>query len=216
LPIKKHLRELLDQGDLEQIAELSVGKKRALGILISLTFDPHEQLAWRAVEAMGLAADRVAQVDPEFVRGHLRKLYWLLSEESGGVCWRAPEAMAEIVRRRPNLCADYVPIVVSLIVSMAEEDLDHFRAGALWAIGRLGPLTADHLQSVLPAVTAALDHRDPQVRGMAVWCLGQVGQEELLAGRPDLSADEGPVDLYEQRRLNRTRVSDLVHRTLRG
>ncbi|MFC1596428.1 DVU0298 family protein [Planctomycetota bacterium] len=216
MPIKKHLRELLDQGDLEQIAELAMRKKRALGILIPLTFDPDEQIAWRAVEAMGLAADRVAEDDPEFVRGHLRKLYWLLSEESGGVCWRAPEAMAEIVRRRPELFADYVPIVVSLIESMAEEDLDHFRPGALWAIGRLGPLAADHVQGVLPAVTAALDHREPQVRGMAVWCLGQVGREELLAGRPDLLADEGPVDLYQQRRLDRTSVGELVRRTFRG
>lgn len=214
LPLKKHLRELLDQDDLDEIAELSVRKKRALGILISLTFDPDEQIAWRAVEGMGLAADRVAQDDPEFVRGHLRKLYWLLSEESGGVCWRAPEAMAEIVGRQPELLADYVPIVVSLIASMAEEDLAHFRAGALWAIGRLGPLTGDHLHAVLPAVIAALDHPQPQVRGMAVWCLGQVGQQRVLAGRPDLSADEGPVDLYRERRLDRTTVSELVRQTL--
>jgi len=47
-----------------------------------------------------------------------------MSEESGGICWRAPEAMAEITRRRPDLCADYVPIVVSLITEMAEEDLE--------------------------------------------------------------------------------------------
>lgn len=212
LPIKKHLRELLHQGDLEQIGELAVRKRRVLGLLVSLTFDPHEQIAWRAVEAMGLAADRVAEDDPDFVRGHLRKLYWLLSEESGGVCWRAPEAMAEIVRRRPEMFADYVPIVVSLIVSMAEEDLDHFRPGTLWAIGRLGPVAGDHLQGVLPAVTAALDHREPQVRGMAVWCLGQVGHGEVPADRPDLSQDDGPVVLYEHRHLNRTRVCELIRR----
>jgi hypothetical protein len=216
LPIKKVLRDLLERSHFEQIAEIASRKKRALGSLVSLTFEAQEQIAWRAVEAMGLAASRIAEEDPEFVRNHLRRLYWLLSEESGGVCWRAPESMAEIVRRRPKLFADYVPIVVSLITSMAEEDLEGFRASILWAIGRLAPVADDHLQSVLPAILSALDDSDPQVRGMAVWCLTQLRQEELLAGRPDLVGDEGPVDLYEDGHLNRTSVCDLMQRATRG
>jgi methylated-DNA-[protein]-cysteine S-methyltransferase len=214
VPIKKKLHELLDQGRFEQIAAMASEKKRVLGILVSLTFDPDPQIGWRAVEAMGVTADRIAEDDPEYVRGHLRRLYWLLSEESGGICWRAPEAMAEIVRHRPKLFADYALIVVSLIREMAEEDLDHFRAGALWAIGRLGAVAGDHIQAVLSSITSALDDSDPQVRGMAVWCLGQVGQAKLLADRSDLLSDEGPVDLYEDGRLKRTSVCDLVRRAL--
>ena len=213
--IKKALRELLDLGRFEQIAQTAVLKKRALGSLVSLTFDPDPQIAWRAVEAMGLAADRIARRDPEYVRDHLRRLLWLLNEESGGLCWRAPEAMAEIVRHRPELFADYIPIVVSLILNMAPEDLDHFRTGALWAIGRLAPVAGDHLQTVLPEVTSALDHSDPQVRGIAVWCLGQAGQADLLVGRPDLLCDRCPVDLYEDGHLSRTSVCHLVRRTIR-
>jgi len=208
------LRESLGQGHLEQIAEMAAQKKRVLGSLVSLTFEPDPQIVWRAIEAMGSAADRIAQRDPHYVRNHLRRLYWLLSEESGGVCWRAPEAMAEIVRYRPELFADYLPIVVSLILNMAEEDLDHFRAGALWAIGRLGALAGDHIPAVLPAITSALDNSDPQVRGMAVWCLGQAGQAKLLASRPDLLSDEGPVDLYEDRQLTRTSVCRLARQAL--
>jgi hypothetical protein len=214
MSIKRTLRELLDRGHLEQIAEMAVEKKRVLGSLVSLTFDPQELIVWRAVEAMGLAAAKVAGRDPEYVRNHLRRLYWLLSEESGGVCWRAPEAMAEIVRHQPELSADYVPIVVSLISSMAEEDLDHFRAGILWAIGRLAAACEEHLPAVLPAVTSALDNPNPQVRGMAVWCLGQVGRAKLLAERSDLLSDEGPVDFYKDGLLNRTSVSRLLRRVL--
>jgi len=216
LSIKKALRELLAQGHFQRIAELAVRKKRALGSLVSLTFDADAQIVWRAVEAMGLAADRIAEEDPDYVRNHLRRLYWLLSEESGGVCWRAPEAMAEIIRHRPRLFADYTPIVVALITSMAEEDLEHFRAGTLWAIGRLGVIAGDHLPSVLPEIVCALDDSDPQVRGMAAWCLGQVGRPEILAGRPELLDDEGPVDFYEDRSLCRSSVCHLVRRALAG
>ncbi len=212
--MKGVLRELLVQGRLEQIADRAVGNRRVLGSLVSLTFDPDPLIGWRAVEAMGLAADRIAQHDPQQVRNHLRRLHWLLSEESGGVCWRAPEAMAEIVRRMPELFADYIPIVVFLILNLAEEDLAHFRAGVLWALGRLGPLAGDHLQAVLAAVVSSLDDSDPQVRGMAVCCLAEVAHAGLLADRPELLADEGPVDLYEGGIVQRTSVRQLVRRAL--
>ena len=179
---------------------------------MSLTFDPDPQIAWRAVEAMGVVADRIARDDPDYVREHLRRLKWLLSEESGGICWRAPEAMAEVIRRATDRFSDYVPIVVSLLTEMADEDLDHFRPGILWAIGRLGPVAADHVPDVVAEITSALiiKHPDPQVRGMAVWCLRQLGQSELLTAHPELLHDQGPVDLYEDGNLNHTSVSRLV------
>jgi len=185
-----------------------------MATLVSLTYDADPQISWRAVEAVGTAASRVAEDDPDQVREHLRRLLWLMSEESGAICWHAPEAMAEIVRHQPRIFADYIPIVVSLVESLAEEDLGHFRAGALRAIGRLGALAGDHVREVTPAVTSALGDSDPQVRGMAVWCLNEIGSAELLADRPELLSDEEPVDLYEDGKLVRTAVSHLVRHAL--
>lgn len=210
--MKKHLRELLQHLDFDGLADVAGRKRHVLGMLISLTFDPDPLIGWRAVEAMGAAAYRVAEDDPNHVREHLRRLHWLLSEESGGVCWRAPEAMAEIVRRRPQLFADYIPIIVSLIEQMVEEDLVHFRAGILWAIGRLGPRTGEQLDAVLPTVYACLDHSDPQVRGMAAWCLGQCGRGRLLAERSDLLSDQCLVNFYEGGNLARLSVGELNRR----
>jgi hypothetical protein len=214
VPLKNSLRELLDQGRFDRVAELAVGKRRVLGSLISLTFDADPQIGWRAVEAMGAAASRIAEHDPDYVREHVRRLLWLVTEESGAICWRAPEAMAETVCALPSLLGDYTPIVVHLLVEFAEEDLDHFRVGVLWAIGRLGTLARDHIRDVLPAITSALDHPDPQVRGMAVWCLGRVAQVEALASRPALLCDEGEVDLYEDGVIDRTSVARLAAKAL--
>jgi HEAT repeat protein len=195
---------------------MAVRKKRVLGSLITSTYDADPRISWRAVEALGAAASRVAEDDPDYVRQLLIRLLWLINEESGGICWRAPEAMAEILWHRPTLFADYVPIVTSLIVTMAEEDLEHFRAGTLWAIGRLAVAGADHIHDVIPSVTLALDDSNPQVRGMAVWCLREVGRVDLLAERADLLADEQTLDLYEDGAIRRTTVSQLVRRALSG
>jgi hypothetical protein len=214
--MKKRLHQLLEQRNTAEIVDLATRRRRVLGILISLTFDRDPVIAWRAVEAMGAATERIAREDPDCVRDHLRRLYWLLSEESGGICWRAPEAMAEIVRRSPALFRDYVPIIVSLITEMADEDLLHFRPGILWAIGRLGPIAEKELDAVLPTIKACLDHPDPQVRGICVWCLGQVGQTDLPANQPNLLTDDGPVELYEDGLLTATRVCDLAGRMAAG
>ena len=214
MPLKSSLRGLLIEGDFEAIAELAAERRRVLGSLVSLTYDADPLVGWRAVEAVGEAARRVADEDPTFVREHLRRLYWLISEESGGICWHAPAAMAEIVRAEPEAFADYVPIVIFLILTMADEDLEHFRVDCLWAIGRLGPLARKYIEEVHPAVAAALDDPDPQVRGTAVWCLDRVGKATTLEDRPDLLSDEGPVALYEGGSIRRTSVGALVRRAL--
>lgn len=213
---KRALRALLELGLMEDVARMAGNTHRVLGSLVPLTFDPDPLIGWRAVEAMGVAARVIAERDADFVREHLRRLHWLLSEESGGTCWRAPEAMAEIVRQRPDRFGDYVPIVTTLLVEMAPEDLEPFRAGILWAIGRPGPLAADGLDDVLPAVVAALDHAEPQVRGMAVWCLGATGRTGLLSEWPALRHDGGIVMLYENGALHRTTVGRLVIRMRDG
>jgi len=208
--MKEQLRALLEKPDFAQITERVAGRKRHLGTLLALTFDPEPLIAWRAVEAMGLVADRIAEKNPNFVLGHLRRLHWLLSEEAGGICLMAPPAMAEIVRRRPQLFPDFIPLVVSLLVTMEEEDLGHFRPGVLWAIGRLAPVAGEEMNSVIPAAMKALDDSRSQVRGLAVWCLGEAGKKELLAGRKDLLSDEETVELYRDGNITCIRVGDLL------
>jgi len=210
--MKKQLRQLLAQQCMHEIAEMAASKRRVLSMLVALTFDQDPLIGWRAVEAMGTCASRIASSDPACVRDHLRRLYWLLSEESGGICWRAPEAMAEIVRAEPGLFGDYVPIIVSLIQEMAEEDLAHFRSGILWAIGRLAPVAPEAVEGVLGTVWECLARADSQVRGMAVWCLAQYGRGKSFASRDDLLQDESQVVLYEGGHLIHTTVAQLAQR----
>jgi len=214
--MKRILKQLLADGRLEEVARLAEERAGVLGALVPLTFDPDPLRAWRAVEAMGLAAARIATTSPAAVREHLRRLMWLMTEESGGLCWRAPEAMAEIIRRCPGGYADYIPIVVNLLAEMAEEDLAHFRAAVLWAIGRLGPLVGGEITGVLPQVTAALGHPDAQVRGMAVWALLECGLSDVVRASEVLALDDGSVELYEDGNLAHTTVAALAGRVCRS
>jgi HEAT repeat protein len=214
--LKDTIRPLLVEGKLEQVAEFAGQKKRALGSLIALTFDPDPQVVWRAIEAMGLAVEEVARTSKRYAKEHMRRLLWLITEEAGAVFWRAPECMAECCARLPDLYKSHIPIAFHLLETLEEEDLEHFRPGTLWAIGRLVDLARDDLPTVLPLVVEALDRPEPQARGMAVWCLGQVGEAEALEGRTGLFEDKGPVLLYRNRSVEETTVGQLAQETLSG
>jgi HEAT repeat protein len=212
--LKKTLRDLLLRGDLEAVGDLVTERKRSLGTLISLTFDSDLQVVWRAIEAMGLAVQAVAKTNKPYAKEHMRRLYWLITEEAGAVFWRAPECMAECCARLPKLFKSHVPIAFHLLETLEEEDLEHFRPGAIWAIGRLIGVSRDDLPAVLPLVVEALDRPDSQARGMAVWCLGEVGERETLEKRPDLHRDEGTVLLYRDRTVEETTVACLTQEVL--
>jgi hypothetical protein len=214
---KHRVRDLLVSGDLEGAADLATIKKRTLGTLISLTFDADLQVVWRAIEAMGIAMDRLAPTNKPYLKEHMRRLYWLITEEAGAVFWRAPECMAECSARLPEFFKSHVPIAFHLIETLEEEDLEHFRPGTLWAIGRLVEHAREDLPAVLPLVIEALDRPDPQARGMAVWCLGQVGvvgEVGVLWERADLLDDQGPVNLYRNRNVEETTVGRLTQEVL--
>ena len=212
--LKHRIRELLVASDLEGVAELSIKKKRVLGSLIALTFDPDLKIVWRAIEAMGMSVERLATRHKPYVKEHMRRLYWLITEEAGAVFWRAPECMAECCARLPSFFRSHIPIAFHLLETLEEEDLEHFRPGTLWAIGRLIHVAGEDLPDVLPLVVEALDRPDPQARGMAVWCLGEVGEVGTLKGRPDLLEDEGVVHLYRDRVVVETTVGGLASEVL--
>jgi hypothetical protein len=213
-PLKDTLRALLVSGDLEGVIEVSLARKRALGSLVALTFDADTEVVWRAIEAQGMAAEALSVRSPSYVREHMRRLYWLITEESGACFWRAPECMAECGARMPRLLKSHIPIAFHLLETLEEEDLEHFRPGAIWAIGRLADVARNDLPTVLPLVIEALDRPDPQARGMAVWCLGEVGEAGVLTGRPGLLEDGGSVLVYRDRVLSETTVGRLAEEVM--
>ncbi len=211
--MKREWRNLLATNRSDALATEAAARGGALGRLLPLTYDLDPLLAWRAVETIGLAAARIAASDPDVVRNFLRRLHWLLNDESGGVCWRAPEVMAEIVRHRPDLFPDYLVILVHLLGQL-QEDLAPFKPGVLWAVGRLGPLARKEIETRLPVLTACLEDPAPEVRGLAAWTLGRVGRSDLLRRHEDLLADGGELDLYERGNLVRRHVSEVAQQAL--
>ncbi len=198
---------MVEQRDLGRLAAAAGRERRVVSVLFPFTYRIDGLLRWRAVEAMGVAAGRVADQDPEFVRGVLRRLMWSLSDESGSIGWSAPEAIGEILANRPDLFGDYAPLLVSLFENLEES---YFHAGILWAIGRVAAKSPDLVADACQPALAFLGNPRPQVRGLAAWCLGRLGcpgvAEPLLA----LRADHDELEMYQDGDLQRVTVGHLA------
>lgn len=206
------IQRLVEDRNFESLLAWADFDRRVLSRLIPYTYQPDGLLRWRAVEALGLAAGRIADRDPEFVRGILRRLLWSLSDESGGIGWSAPEAIGEIVANRPNLFADYAPIVISLFDNLEEE---FFRPGIIWAIGRIAQVAPDRMRDAYQPVVAFLNDTDPQLRGLACWCLGYLGIPLAAARLSQLTNDEGQLLMYIKGDLRTVTVGSLARRAVK-
>ena len=110
--LKKEIFDLL-RSDEKLVRLTSFPKKRTVGHLIGLLSYPDERIKRRAISALGILVPEIADEDMESARVIMRKLMWNLNDESGGIGWGIPEAMAEIMLNHAGLRREYLHILKS-------------------------------------------------------------------------------------------------------
>ena len=146
--LRRRVRELLRSGDLEQVLrELKkIPQRKAINSLISVFYDSDLELRSKAISAFGQVVADLANEDMESARVIMRRLMWMLNDESGGIGWGAPEAMAEAMSCHPRLAEEYVRILLSYIREDGNFlEYEPLRRGALWGIGRLAQIYPEML-----------------------------------------------------------------------
>ncbi len=172
--MKKQLTDLLRKNDLQAIYALAVERKRVLSLLTALTYHPDRQISDRAVTAFGPAALAVAVNDLEFVRNQLRRLLWLVNDESGGIGWRAPELMATVLSACPGMFDEFISPLVHLL-NLEPEDAPRFRMSVLKAIDCLAAARPQAAQIAIPLLMQ-LDVEDTGVQNMIERCLRRLNK----------------------------------------
>ena len=204
--LHRKLHGLLEAEDFQDRLQtlFDVPLAKLLKPLLSALCSREEKIKWHAVTALGYRVAREASQDMEAGRNILRRLMWMLNEESGGIGWGVPEAMGEILFRHEGLAREFAPILVSYARPDGNYlEYEPLQAGVAWAIGRLGEGVPELLQSLNAHrhLFPYLDSPDAAVRGMAAWALGRLGGERDLFRLQALFGDEGSCRLYESGRL---------------
>ena len=157
---KQLLMGALENNDLEAAVTIVKKHRQALSVLIRIAYDKNTLAGWRAIRVIGLAARELVRTDAEFLRETCRKLLWSLTDESGGIGWSAPEILGEIVSSEPRRFPDIIPILVGAY----EVEEDVFRAGVVYALGRVAGVAPELAANYQKIIVQSLSDKEPLVR----------------------------------------------------
>ncbi len=217
--LKQKITELLRTATLSELHAALRGydEQQLLNPLFSGICRSEERLKWHAVAAMGPVVSRLADREMESARVVMRRLMWSLNDESGGIGWGAPEAMAEALVGHEGLAQEYTHVLVSF---MREDgfyiEYEPLQRGLMWGLGRLAAMRPDLLSAkgaagyLLPYLGSA----DGGVRGLAARALGLLRAGEATAPLALLASDLRPVRFWLGEGMVAATVADLARQAL--
>ncbi len=203
---RRILSILADEGWEEELPRLAGLGQQAVAPLFSALCNASSLVRWHAVTAFGVVVSAMAATTPEKARIVMRRFIWSLNDESGGIGWGAPEAMAEIVCQSPLMATEFHNHLLAYI----HEDhcrpdcyLEHapLRRGAIWGVGRLAQVRPDLAAKAEADLLCALNDCDPVIRGFSAWACGMLGLKSSLPHLEEFRNDATPLELYRDRQV---------------
>jgi hypothetical protein len=200
------VRELLTKRDFDGIKTWAQTQRSPQRVLFSLALDDDELTAWRAIEAVGRLAGVYAEHDLEKVRDSIRRLLWLMNDESGGLGWRSPELIGEILVNVPSLINEFGRLLSSYFKE------EPFERGTWQAVARIASIEQGLFADLAPDVETAVNDKDPLIRYHAVSILLSIDAAKYRPLVTKLMDDRGSVSIYdfETGRLMTTRMGKAV------
>ncbi len=216
---KRRIGRLLQSPDLDAIiAELlKLPPSVVINPLIAGLCSTNETARWHAITALGPIIAKLADRDMEAARVVMRRFMWSLNDESGGIGWGAPEAMAEIMSCHDGLADEYAHMLVAY---MREDgfylELEQLQRGLMWGLGRLARDKPDLLRSkdAIRHLLSYLDSIDSTVRGLAARTLGLLHAEDSTPLLEKLVDDPAPLRFDMDRCFLDETVGELSHKAL--
>ncbi len=212
--IRQEIKALLDDNDLLHLLKFiqTVPPKKVVQPLIQTFYRADSLQRWHAITAFGKVMNRIAREEMEDARIIMRRLMWSLNDESGGIGWGAPEAMAEAMANHPGLAEEYSRILLSYIWEEGNY-LEYLplRRGALWGLMRLAQSRPEVLNEIDYSTDLLKDYladQDAESRALAALALGFMGRQEFCDEIASMLSDRRRFELYLDNKLNKTSVAD--------
>lgn len=213
--LKKNILKLLQDSDLDGVlALLDINSGRQLvNPLVGCLCNSDEMVKWLAVSALGRVVSMLADQEMEEARVVMRRFMWMLNDESGGIGWGVPEAMGEVMACHRGLAEEYAHI---LVANMREEgnflELEMLQRGLMWGLGRLCGSRTLLMQEKNAGLYLPyyLDSTDPEVRGRAVWAIGQLGDRAAFEKLHSLVEDHSSFTIYREPKIQHFTIGELV------
>lgn len=167
---------------------------------------------WRAIDYLGLLAEKYAKSDDEVYRNIIRRFILQMCEESANVPWASPEVISSVMRGAP--VQQYAEFTGPLFYHSGLNEICY--PGLFWAIGILAPTHADLMQEYMkPDVYKRLVERDEvEVRAYGAWAFTRYPQSEAIPYLEELLKDDRKAIIYFDEALHEVTISALAQEAL--
>ena len=191
-PMKQYVHELLSKRDFETLIDLCERDRHAWQEVRYSLYSLDERLRWSAIEAVAKLMELWWKSGrQEKVRQYIRTLFWSMNDESGGIGWSSPQAVAEIIATIPEILDPYGSMMIAHSI-----DEPPLIKGCLWGIGRLGRLITDSVAVFQGQILATFQIDDAQTLGLVSWAMGEFGFSPARPHLERISSRTEPVTIY--------------------
>ncbi|MFC2129845.1 DVU0298 family protein [Bacteroidota bacterium] len=188
--------------------------------LFAASYNQSPIIKWHAISGFGLLTNKLWDEEPEKVRIIMRRCIWMLTEESGGIPWSAPEIMSEIISANKDLADSYSDILFSYINEIKDGPdnfLEHtpLRKGVFWGLMRLSATFPDKIKSNSEILMQRIRNENaPEI--MALICL-IAGHGNITHAKDyikTLTSDDRIVELYIHEKLFKATIGEIAAQAL--
>lgn len=204
---KKEIQRLVEDYQVEPILLAAQEDNRILNKIQRLLYTPDDLLRMRAADILGQAASVIAERDPGVISKLLQNLLYAVSDTAAS-SWGAFDAVGEIIRRRMELFAGYVP---QLYQYLSDENR---RAPVLQILSKAAESRPDLLRKIAFHIIPMLSDPDARIRGYAASFLGNAGAKEAKEDLEKLQEDPEQIDLYENGAMEKKSVGEMASESL--
>ncbi len=226
--LKKKILTLLEEKQWpEVITEIQKYRHRDIvNHLFTSLCSTTEICKWHGVSCFGIIVPQIAEQDLESARLIMRRFLWCLNDESGGIGWGIPEAMAEVMVHHEVLFDEYCHMLLSymrddgpgLFQDGNYLELPALQQGLLWGVGRLLEKRSTEMiaRGVRDDLPQYLTSPNQIVQAMAIWCLGQCGAREVIEDLQSFCDSSYSLQFYQGYTLHRVTIGDLATRAIQS
>jgi len=188
---KKEIRNYLADRDFDSLLRWASSVRNPNRLLLSLAYDADEVIRWRAIEAIGRVAKFKSATDIAGVRDLIRRLLWLMNDESGGISWTAPETIGEILVNVPSLIQEFGELLPAFFHE------EPFEIGAHLAVCRIASKNPEPFMKYSDALFDSLANPEPRIRAFSILALNKIAMAKSIAEAKKMIDDETSVTFYD-------------------
>ena len=192
-----------------------------LNPLFSSLCHTSEKVRWHGISVLGRVVAQIGDDNIEDARVIMRRFLWMLNDESGGIGWGVPEAMAEAMVHSDDLAAEYMHMLISYTLDDGPElyqngnflELPLLQRGVLWGLCRVAAKYRQFLLNGAIAETLVpyFDSADDQVAGLVCCLADSLGLHTYLQEMNRFRERTETVRIYLEGTFYEPSLSDIVN-----